>query len=91
MSERLTVDCSNDPENLAWQSDALCAQTGPEIQFPESRASDKVAKAVCARCMVRLPCLEYALLKGEKFGVWGGLNEKEREQLLEQRQAQANE
>jgi len=41
--------------------------------------------------MVRLPCLEYALLNGEKFGVWGGLNEKEREQLLEQRQAQANE
>ena len=39
--------------------------------------------------MVRLDCLEYALDNGEKFGIWGGLSERERRRLRRQR-AQAN-
>jgi len=38
---------------------------------------------------VREQCLEYALANGEKFGIWGGLSERERRRLRRQR-AQAN-
>ncbi len=30
------------------------------------------AKAICGRCVVRQPCLDGALARGEVWGVWGG-------------------
>jgi len=36
------------------------------------------AKAVCASCLVRQPCLEFALATHQVHGVWGGLTEEER-------------
>jgi WhiB family redox-sensing transcriptional regulator len=30
------------------------------------------AKSICSRCVVRTPCLEGALARGEAWGVWGG-------------------
>jgi WhiB family redox-sensing transcriptional regulator len=59
----------------------LCAQTDPEVFFPEKGGSVREAKAVCAGCPVRTPCLEYALAHDERFGVWGGLSERERRRL----------
>lgn len=66
---------------LAWQSDALCAQTDPEAFFPEKGGSTRDAKKICASCEVRAQCLEYALLNDERFGIWGGLSERERRKL----------
>ncbi|RII12283.1 Transcriptional regulator WhiB2 [Streptomyces sp. YIM 130001] len=62
----------------AWQEGALCAQTGPEFFFPEPGGSVREAKALCLACEERLACLDYALTHDERFGVWGGLSEKER-------------
>jgi WhiB family redox-sensing transcriptional regulator len=62
----------------SWQRDALCAQVDPEIFFPERGASTVDAKGVCAGCPVRMECLADALGRGERFGVWGGLSERER-------------
>jgi WhiB family redox-sensing transcriptional regulator len=62
----------------SWQRDALCAQVDPEIFFPEKGASTLDAKRVCAGCPVRAQCLAAALERGERFGVWGGLAERER-------------
>jgi WhiB family redox-sensing transcriptional regulator len=59
----------------------LCAQTDPEAYFPEKGSSAGEAKRICARCDVRAECLEYALGREEKFGVWGGLSERERRKL----------
>jgi WhiB family redox-sensing transcriptional regulator len=42
------------------------------------------AKAICTSCPVRKACLEYALRIREPHGIWGGLNELERKQLLTQ-------
>ncbi len=71
-----------DDENpLAWQSDALCAQTDPEAFFPEKGGSTRDAKKICASCEVRAQCLEYALQNDERFGIWGGLSERERRKL----------
>ncbi len=63
---------------LAWQERALCAQTDPEAFFPEKGGSTREAKAVCASCEVRAQCLEYALENDERFGIWGGMSERER-------------
>lgn len=66
---------------LAWQQHALCAQTDPEAFFPEKGGSTREAKSVCTTCDVRAECLEYALLNDERFGIWGGLSERERRKL----------
>jgi WhiB family redox-sensing transcriptional regulator len=57
----------------------------PDLFFPERGASTKEAKAVCQGCVVREDCLEYALANGEKFGIWGGLSERERRRIRRQR------
>ena len=66
---------------LSWQSDALCAQTDPEAFFPEKGGSTREAKRICESCEVRSECLEYALENDERFGIWGGLSERERRKL----------
>ena len=66
---------------LAWQERALCAQTDPEAFFPEKGGSTREAKRVCATCEVREECLEYALANDERFGIWGGMSERERRKL----------
>ncbi|BEL42072.1 WhiB family transcriptional regulator [Mycobacteroides abscessus] len=68
-------------EDLAWHEAALCAQTDPEAFFPEKGGSTREAKAMCERCEVKDPCLEYALDNDERFGIWGGLSERERRRL----------
>ena len=75
---------SEDDNALAWQSDALCAQTDPEAFFPEKGGSTRDAKKICATCEVRAQCLEYALQNDERFGIWGGLSERERRKLRKQ-------
>ena len=60
---------------------ALCAQTDPEAFFPEKGGSTREAKRVCRGCEVRAECLEYALEHDERFGIWGGLSERERRRL----------
>ena len=74
-----TDEVDDDP--LAWQSDSLCAQTDPEAFFPEKGGSTRDAKKICTSCEVRTRCLEYALENDERFGIWGGLSERERRKL----------
>ena len=70
-----------DEGELGWQERALCAQTDPEAFFPEKGGSTREAKKVCIGCDVRGECLEYALANDERFGIWGGLSERERRKL----------
>ncbi len=67
---------------LAWHRDALCAETDPEIFFPEQGGSVSEGKAICAECTVRAECLDYALETGQRFGTWGGVSERQRRRLL---------
>jgi WhiB family redox-sensing transcriptional regulator len=64
-----------------WQENALCAQTDPEAFFPEKGGSTREAKRICLGCEVKNACLEYALSNDERFGIWGGLSERERRRL----------
>lgn len=65
-----------------WTHGALCAQVDMDVFYPEKGESTKSAKQICAGCDVREQCLEYALEHIERFGVWGGLSERERRTLL---------
>ncbi|HEY7659179.1 MAG TPA: WhiB family transcriptional regulator [Actinomycetota bacterium] len=79
-----------------WQFDGACHGEDTSLFFApsyferreEKTAREVKAKAICERCSVREPCLEYALRIREPHGVWGGLNEYERRQLLRQRALQ---
>lgn len=64
-----------------WQDQANCLGVDPDLFFPERGASTREAKEVCRGCVVKQDCLEFALANGEKFGIWGGLSERERRKL----------
>ncbi len=68
-------------DEQGWQERALCAETDPEAFFPEKGGSTREAKKICTGCEVKLECLEYALGNDERFGIWGGLSERERRRL----------
>lgn len=69
------------PGRESWRDGALCAQTDPDAFFPETGHDPLLARMVCAGCQVRSECLDYALSRGERYGVWGGLSERERRRL----------
>ena len=83
MSEPLHLVALGDDDAvlLSWQEQALCAQTDPEAFFPEKGGSTREAKRICVGCEVKGECLEYALGQDERFGIWGGLSERERRRL----------
>jgi WhiB family transcriptional regulator, redox-sensing transcriptional regulator len=76
-----------------WQVLAACRGPHAELFFPPNtpeRKEDKLnreadAKAICADCPVVGDCLDYAIDIREPHGIWGGLNEIERRQLVENR------
>ncbi len=62
-------------------SQALCAQTDPELFFPEAGASARPAKQICDVCPVKNECLLEALANEYSDGIWGGLTASERKAL----------
>ncbi len=78
---RSTLMLIRKAEDDQWQERALCAQTDPEAFFPEKGGSTREAKRICLGCEVKDACLEYALAHDERFGIWGGLSERERRRL----------
>jgi WhiB family redox-sensing transcriptional regulator len=69
----------------SWADRGNCLGVDPDLFFPERGASTREAKEVCRGCTVRMECLEYALVMGEKFGIWGGYSERERRRLRRER------
>jgi WhiB family transcriptional regulator, redox-sensing transcriptional regulator len=73
----------NDPDT--WMLSANCLGRTELFFAPdgsESRADRRFresnAKSVCNECVVRPECLSEALRSDERFGIWGGLTERER-------------
>jgi WhiB family redox-sensing transcriptional regulator len=69
------------PPRPDWFNQGECLGVDPELFFPERGASSREAKACCTACPVRQQCLDYALDNSEKFGIWGGLSERQRRQI----------
>ena len=68
-----------------WQFRANCMGVDPELFFPERGSSTREAKEVCHGCVVREDCLDFAIANGEKFGIWGGMSERERRRVRRSR------
>lgn len=83
MSEALELNGAN------WRDEAICRTADPNIFFPEDGDKDGEKKAVeiCKQCPVANQCLDFALLKREKSGIWGGKTERERRRILRARGA----
>ena len=81
--EHVLLELLNDHQS--WQRKANCMGVDPDLFFPERGASTREAKEVCRGCVVREDCLEYALANGEKFGIWGGMSERERRRIRRRR------
>jgi WhiB family redox-sensing transcriptional regulator len=82
-----------------WSERGLCAQSDPEAFFPEKGGSTREAKELCngrpARdympatepCPVRTECLLDALAHGDRFGISGGMSERERRAFIKKQAA----
>ena len=78
-----TLEPAVTADDIAWHDQALCRKlASPNAFFPPRGVAPDDAKEVCAHCPVPYDCLAYALEHGERFGVWGGLSERERRPLL---------
>jgi WhiB family redox-sensing transcriptional regulator len=70
--------------DAGWASKGACKDIAdPSMFFPARGENDRVAaaKQVCAGCPVRAECLQWAIDTHEKYGVWGGLSERQRRDL----------
>ena len=79
-----------------WRMDAACREEDPDLFFPIGSTGPALvqtadAKAVCANCPVREPCLRWALENGQDSGVWGGLGVDERRALKRRARRRARE
>jgi len=70
-----------------WTEQALCAQVGDDLWYPEKGGSVRLPKRICSECPVRELCLEYALDTDQAHGVWGGMTVTERRRLQRDRAA----
>lgn len=71
--------------DLSWQDRASCLGTDPEFFHPRSQKGVTAAKEVCRGCPVRMLCLEYAIHRRERLGIWGGYTEAERRAITRRR------
>ena len=73
-----------------WAPEGACNTKHPDPSFIAERtnsgkknaAQEERAKAVCSDCPVKIECLDHALKMPERGGIWGGLNDNERDLLL---------
>jgi WhiB family redox-sensing transcriptional regulator len=77
----LRINPTDLPGTPAWRLRANCLGVDPELFFPQRGSSTREPKAVCAGCVVREDCLEFAVANGEKWGIWGGMSERQRRQV----------
>ena len=86
----MTLTTIDHPLRPDWSTAANCRTQGTAAFYPplggESRAEriqrERQAKSICAGCEVRNDCLAHALRHEERYGIWGGLNDAERQRLL---------
>lgn len=69
------------PPREEWMDDALCAQTDPELFFPDKGGSTREAKDICRACPVVDQCLTWALEHPQRYGIWGGTSERDRRKI----------
>jgi WhiB family redox-sensing transcriptional regulator len=75
-------------DRYVWQEHAACRGIEAELFFPISEEEAGPAKAICDTCDVETDCLLFSLQNRERYGVWGGVTEKERIDMVRRGVAQ---
>jgi len=73
-----------------WQVRGACRGSFALDFFPppagerrdEQRRREGRTKTICANCAVAGECLDYALALRDVHGIWGGISESERRELM---------
>lgn len=78
----------SDLGDMAWYELGECQGVDPDLFFPGRGESTVEAREICDGCQVREQCLEWALEHAEKFGIWGGMSERERRRIRRERSRQ---
>lgn len=68
---------------LGWMDSASCANTAPDLFFPETGQREWIteAKKICKECPVTEACLDYALTNKFVDGIYGGMVPSQRYRL----------
>ncbi len=75
--------------DIEWRKLGACRGLDASIFYPDDDDEAEVAKQVCQECSVQQACLEFALQRREKVGVWGRATERERRRMIRQRRRSA--
>lgn len=68
-----------------WRTYAACRERDPEDFFPEALREQRIVARYChmnCDAEVRARCLQNAIAKELRFGVYGGTTERERAKLM---------
>lgn len=65
-----------------WMEQGNCVDKPPGMFFPSDGVGVEIARRVCADCVVKEECLDYALSNRIDHGVWGGASERERRRMI---------
>lgn len=85
---RTSYDAPETPRAADWRDSAACRSEDPEMFYPSGRSARGLvvhAQSVCAVCPVVEACGRWALETGEQWGIWGGMSENRRRQILRRR------
>jgi WhiB family transcriptional regulator, redox-sensing transcriptional regulator len=79
---------------MNWRSSGACLSADPDLFFPISEAGPAEqqiarAKMICAGCVVRLKCLEFAITHNQNYGIWGGTTAEDRQRVRRRRRRAA--
>ena len=77
-----------DEARMTWQEEGSCRGVEPEVFFPISDDEAWRAKEICTVCAVMTECLAFSLQNRERYGVWGGVTERERQEMFRRGVAQ---
>ena len=78
-------DSAEDPMSELWG----LFKSDDDVSWQHKALSTRDAKQVCARCEVREQCLQWAIEHDERFGIWGGLSERERRRYKKEHKERA--
>ncbi|HVF18647.1 MAG TPA: WhiB family transcriptional regulator [Mycobacteriales bacterium] len=72
-----------------WQLQGRCRGLDSDLFFhpdgdrgPSRSTRERAAQAICADCPVIAQCARQSLASREPYGVWGGLTESDRDDIL---------
>ena len=71
-----------DLDERPWAAYAACRTADPDVFFPASEGDTDAALRICRGCPVIDECRDWALDMRIRYGVWGGLTERDRRRVL---------